>query len=152
MFFFVDSNYQSVDSHDRRYGFDSGDNVSTYEEGGWHLIELHLGTLGHGLGILLVLAVAFALWQRCCRQRAERRAERRVRREAELTSLRRQVRFHRGEGGALVIEDASQAVLLPSKSPTPRSDISVSTTDERDKVTPKDFAIAVGERVFSGLV
>ena len=91
----LDSNVQVSDRHDEQFGVATGDDVSTHETGGIHAFNIHIGTLGHGFGALLLLAIAAWLGYRCMRGRTERRAARREQQRRLERRLRRAKRLAR---------------------------------------------------------
>lgn len=100
-----DSNYQHKDSHDKHIGYDSGDRIVSNESGGLHIFEIHVGTLGHAAGAILLM-VLLALLVYCCVRKHAARTERRRHRHhvmrAQLRRLRGQLQGH-GQGGPVVV-------------------------------------------------
>ena len=88
-----DSNYQHKDSHDKHIGYDSGDRIVSNESGGLHIFEIHVGTLGHAAGAILLMVLLALLVYFCVRKHAARTERRRHRHRV----MRAQLRHLRGQ-------------------------------------------------------
>ena len=74
--------------HHNYAAVDSGNCDVQREQGGMHIIELHVGTLLHGSGLLVVVAVVVTAVYLCVRRRAQRRL-----RASEAAWRRRALQF-----------------------------------------------------------